>query len=132
MKKRLKASRRASGLLNNGATPPNLRTPSNTDGRPSAGGASSTKRSAAGATAGARPSTTRRTDRAASPLFHVGAQIELERPCIARLLVERPVRVGDVFRIHDAVLVLERVAFGERRADELRVDRRVHDDMRHV
>src|SRR2546428_10630262 len=67
-----------------------------------------------------------------SPGFHVRAQVHLEGPRITRLRVQVPVVLCDVFRVQDAVLLLQRVALGELRANEFRVDGAIDHDVRNV
>src|SRR3990167_1490033 len=64
-----------------------------------------------------------------SPGFHVGAQVHLERPRVPRLGMQVPVVLGDVLWVQNSVLLLERVAFREVGADELRIDGAVDNDM---
>ena len=53
-------------------------------------------------------------------------------PSVARLLVQRPVGVGNMVRVENAVLVFEGVAFGKLGADKFGIDGAVDDGVGHV
>src|SRR4029453_1358657 len=45
----------------------------------------------------------RAPDRGRSPAFAIRSHVELERPSAARLIVQKPIRLGDVVRLQQAI-----------------------------
>ena len=54
------------------------------------------------------------------------------RPCIAGLLMQHPISIGNVIGIQKTILILQCVPFGEHGSNELCVDGTINDGVRHM